>query len=452
MAVGDEVEAARATTGEAAFASLRRWGAEIEATVAFVVTCVAYFPGAGRSLDYDSSITAGKFVATPSLLDPFRREFVLNNHPLFSFADHVVYSLGGQSESALRALPIVFGAATVAVLAWWCARRWGLLAGAAAALVTASNPMFAGLAREVRGYSLLALAALVSSLVFVSLLRARTHRLRVTYVVSLAVSIATHLYGLLLIPVHAAVLIVRRELSRQWLERWVLGAAVGGLAYVGIVKQMWAGRGGRAFASSFPSDLAQALLGQHALAIVATVLLIAAAVWASWPLSREVLAVIAVLAAMIGGIWLVVQPVFLFARFFVWLVPAVGFLAARAVARWPVAIVLAVACAVSTALYEGGSWTEAPNPTREAAQVLRTAAARGMQPCVLGFVGDSLAAYSTPPYRKVQSPSQLTGCDVALEWLGIGPVAQARALLPYRTVLTAQSPYVVFSRRPLVQP
>jgi hypothetical protein len=54
------------TTGHPAVASLRRWAVEIEAAVAFVVTCAAYFPGSGRSLDYDSSITVGRFVATPA--------------------------------------------------------------------------------------------------------------------------------------------------------------------------------------------------------------------------------------------------------------------------------------------------------------------------------------------------------------------------------------------------
>ncbi len=82
-----------------------------------------------------------------------------------------------------------------------------------------------------------------------------------------------------------------------------------------------------------------------------------------------------------------------------------------------------------------------------------------MRPCVLGIVGESLAAYPTPPFRKVQNASQLAGCDVALErYAGqrvdlnprlLGPLAQARALLPYRTLLAARFPYVIYSRRPL---
>src|SRR6266700_1535169 len=50
-----------------------------------LVTFALYMIGAGRSYDYDSSETVGTFVATPSLLDPLRRQLGFNNHPLFSF-------------------------------------------------------------------------------------------------------------------------------------------------------------------------------------------------------------------------------------------------------------------------------------------------------------------------------------------------------------------------------
>jgi hypothetical protein len=432
----------------------RHWSAEIEAAVAFALTCLAYSLGAAQSLDYDSSITVGYFVATPSLLDPFRREHGFNNHPLFSFADHLVYSLGGRGEVPLRALPIIFGAATVAILAWWCARRWGVLAGAAAAIVTASNPLFASLSREVRGYSLLSLCALLSTLLFLRLsTRDRTRSGGIAYVVALAVGIGAHLYGLFLIPLQAAVVISRRELTRTWLIRWASAAVLGGLAYIGIVRQLWAERGlgkGSGVIPGFPLDLAKSLLGTHAIAVIATLLLIAGAVAACWPPKRAVVSALGVLAGLIVGTWLVVQPFYLFPRFFVWLVPAIAFLAARAVARWPLAIVLALACLVSTALYEGGTWTEDPLPTRSAAHILSAAATQGLQPCVLGVYGESLAAYSPPRFRDVFSASQLAGCDVTLQLKGWGVFfPQVRVLLPYRTVLRGQSSFYIYSRRPL---
>ena len=61
-----------------------------------------YQIGSGRSLDYDSSLTVGAFVKTHSLLDPLKRQIQLNNHPLFSILEHIVWSLGFHSETYLR--------------------------------------------------------------------------------------------------------------------------------------------------------------------------------------------------------------------------------------------------------------------------------------------------------------------------------------------------------------
>src|SRR2546429_6711180 len=71
------------------------------------VTFAVYLLGSGRNYDYDSSETVGMFVATRSLLDPFRRQDVFNNHPLLSFVDHLVYSAGLQGPTALRVCGLV---------------------------------------------------------------------------------------------------------------------------------------------------------------------------------------------------------------------------------------------------------------------------------------------------------------------------------------------------------
>ena len=98
------------------------------------VTFAVYLLGSGRNYDYDSSETVGMFVATRSLLDPFRRQDVFNNHPLLSFVDHLVYSAGLHGPTALRALPVLFAAVAVALVAGWASRSWGVLAGICAAL------------------------------------------------------------------------------------------------------------------------------------------------------------------------------------------------------------------------------------------------------------------------------------------------------------------------------
>jgi hypothetical protein len=429
--------------------------AQLAAAVAFVVTFIPYFLGAGRSLDFDSSITVGKFVATPSLLDPFRpRGQSLNNHPLFSFADHIVYSLGGHSEAALRVLPVAFGAAGVAVLTWWCARRLGLLAGAAAAAVTAANPLLASLSREVRGYSLLVLCAIVATIALERLVTRPTRRTEIIYVLSLAIGVGTHLYGTLVVATHVAAVFGRfgrRQPIRVWLYRWVLACGLGLIPYVAIARQMWDSRAGRALQPHFPLDLAQALLGSHPLAMAAVAALLVVGVAVIWPPSRPALTAVAALLLVITGIWLLVQPVFLYTRFFVWLVPAVGLVAAIAVARWPGLVLLAALCVLSTVISESGGWTRPALPIRTAGNIVRHAADSGYRSCSMGFNGASLTAYSPQP-QEIHSASELAGCDLAIGWEQRAPAGQAPTLLRYHVELdNAHEPFELYSRVPLAQ-
>src|SRR5437763_9783805 len=123
------------------------------------LTFAVYLLGSGRNYDYDSSETVGNFIGTRSLLDPFRRQRVFNNHPLLSFLDHLVYSAGWHSPTGLRVLPILFAALSVALVAAWAARRWGVLAGACVVLPLAAIPAFAFESRALRRYNLMTLAA-----------------------------------------------------------------------------------------------------------------------------------------------------------------------------------------------------------------------------------------------------------------------------------------------------
>lgn len=427
----------------------RTVSAGVVGAVAFSTTFLSYFLGAGRSYDYDSSVTVGDFIATPSLLDPFRRTDVFNNHPLFSFLDHVVYTLGGRGEMAMRVLPIMFGAATVALLAWWCSRRWGALAGASAAAVMASNPMFAEVAREVRGYSLLTLCALGSSLILIRLLQPAPRRWSVGYVALLAIGIGTHLYGLLLIPTHAAVIVTRHGSSRRWVNRWILAVLLGSLPYLAIIRPMFssASARGHAFRVAFPFDLGMSLLGVHPVAVVATSILCTIAVQACrW--NRSMLAAVGVLVAAIALDWLVLRPYDLYPRFFVWLTPALGVVAGYAVSRWRSASLLAVLCVVSTVVWEAGGWVETPYPSRQVAHLLGVDAARGLRPCLLGFSDESFAAYEHPTLEFVTSTAQLPDCGIAVQ-SNLSPaklVSATRVLLPHRTVLKATAPLEVYTR------
>ena len=164
------------------------------------------------------------FVATRSLLDPFRRQDVFNNHPLLSFVDHLVYSAGLHGPTALRALPVLFAAVAVALVAGWASRSWGVLAGICAGAVLAADPLFAFSSRAVRGYSLVTLSAVASSLLLMRLLRRQGRLASAGYVVAAAAGVATHLYALLPLAAQAAALLVRGAFDRRWGAR--LGAAI----------------------------------------------------------------------------------------------------------------------------------------------------------------------------------------------------------------------------------
>src|SRR2546425_725516 len=79
------------------------------------------------------------------------------------------------------------------------------------------------------------LACVVSTVLLPDLRRSAGSRLKdAGYVVALATGIAIHLYGLAMLPIHAAIVGARPAELRRWLARWVVAAALGLLAYVGI--------------------------------------------------------------------------------------------------------------------------------------------------------------------------------------------------------------------------
>ena len=186
------------------------WGTGIT-----IATFVAYICGLFRALLYDAAGSRGNFIATASLLDPFRRQVGYNNQVLFSFLEHVVYSAGFQSVSALRVLPVTCAALTVGVLAGMTARWFGYLSSTVAVAVLALNPEFATQGRDVRGYSLVALMGLLSTLCLLRWLRGSAPRwIPYAYVATLVVAIGTNLFALGIVVVQVAVLLARREFTR----------------------------------------------------------------------------------------------------------------------------------------------------------------------------------------------------------------------------------------------
>jgi len=140
-----------------------------------VATAAAYLIGSGRSFGYDAAATFANYVATPNLADAFAVHSVLpsiqlkyiasNDHVFLSLVSHVIYSVtGSRSEVVYRMVPALAAGGTVGVSTAVLAKRFGLVAGACAGIFIATNPLFVESSRDLRGYSLAALLALLATI------------------------------------------------------------------------------------------------------------------------------------------------------------------------------------------------------------------------------------------------------------------------------------------------
>lgn len=426
-----------------------RRGPAVAGGLAAAVTFVAYLPGLGRSLDFDSAQTVGAFVKDGPPWSAFRLQAVLNNHPFFSFLEQLVRVVTGSTDAAtMRVLPILFGAAAVGVLAWFTARRHGLVAGVVAAALLAANPTFASLSRAVRGYSLLVLCAVVTTVLVAD---DRPGRRRWPYPVVAGIGLATHLYMVPVLVAHAGAVAARRRLDAAWRARFVYAVLLGALAYAGMAGAMVEGitAHDRVFQAGFPWRVAAMATGGGWASLAAAPLVIAGAVLLLRR-SHGSRGAAAGLGAALLFLWAVSQSSALTERFFVWLVPGAAYLAAVAVGRLrPAAVLgaLSAVLAVSVAV-AAGAWTDDPTAYRRAATVIRQANAAGQRSCVVNIGVPPMLAYLDAPadFAAVTDPAQLDGCDLVVvaawwpsdqAWFApdMRVIAEAEARYPQRQVI-----------------
>ena len=352
------------------------------AVAAALVSFTQSMRGATRSYTYDESVTVGFFVDADPLAG-FTSQRVANNHPLFSVLEQVIWNLGGQSEAAMRALPALFTAATVLAIVQWTARKWGVVASLAGSAVLLTNPLFIKYGQEARGYSLLVLAAAVSTLCLIELEqehRPPTRWLEVAYVLAAAAGLATHLYMLPVLAGHGAYILARGALTLRWAKIWGVVALGGSLAYMGAFPERRSGQ----FDPAFPGEAVHDVLGGHLVAMIVLGTICAAGL----VVHRQHFTLFAAPMLFVLAIWTVVQPRDLYPRFLVWAVPAIAVAAAWSVARSRLALLPVLVAAALT-------WPSAA-PTdsgiRDAAQVLTSYQQDGESACAVG--AEALWAYT----------------------------------------------------------
>jgi uncharacterized membrane protein len=443
---------------------------------------VAYLPGLGRSLDFDSAETVGRFVRPGPPWSVFGEQAVFNNHPMFSFLEQLVRVVTGRSDAAaMRVLPILCGALAVGVLTWFVAHRHGLVAGVAAGAVLACNPTFVHLSRAVRGYSLLTLCAIVATIVVAEDrpaapdagageggTRPRWRRWSgPLYVVAASVGLATHLYMLPVLAAHVGVLLARGDLDDRWRRRFLWTAGLAGCAYAGMADAMLHATAahGHVFRAGMPWQVATMVTG-GGWASLALAPLVVVGGWVVLRGSRGARGAAVALAVVLLVLWAGLRSAALEDRFFVWLVPGAAYLVGVAVARIRAGALLAAAAAALAAaatISVAPGYTADPTGYRAAAAVLRSVAAAGQTGCVAGSTGvQPMLAYLDPgvDFTAVTDPAGLDGCDVLVvatwwpttaDWFAQDRrvIDAAEARYPYRLVIGPGDRALVLSNGPL---
>ena len=425
-----------------------------------VATAAVYLIGSNRSYGYDAAATFANFVATPSLWDAFAIHSVLptvpiksvasNDHVLLSFLSHVIYSLSGsRAEVVYRLLPVLAAGATVGVTTTVLMRRFGVVAGISAGLFIATDPLFVENGRDLRGYSLAALGAVLATLI----LAGKWTRPRlVAYALLMGLAIAAQLFAVVVLLMHVAWIATRgswpqvRRLAPAWIAAAIIGAAAN--ANIQVMELVEHGYPPSVFYPDFPRDVVFFLLGAPVLLPLG--LWLSTAGLGLWVLRGErwLWAAITVVAVVVGVLWLGLRPAYLYPRFFIFLVPGCAYLMAAAIARWRVLAPLAVAGAALAAFTQVPGWTEDPLALPQAAAAVERVHAAGGRACVIHIDEQVLAAYTTD-FAIVSRAEQLAACDavVVVSWnvdLSLRDLAAQE--FPRATALAAYYPGVVLER------
>ncbi|HET7467503.1 MAG TPA: hypothetical protein VFL29_12640 [Candidatus Dormibacteraeota bacterium] len=365
---------------------------------------------------------------------------------------HVIYSLTGtRSEVVYRLLPALAAGATAGVTASVLIVRFGTAAGVSAGLYVATNPMFVENSRDLRGYSLATLLALLATIVFFG---NRWTRWRlVLYGALLGLAIAAHAYAGLVLVAHVLWIVVRRSwgdlprLAPAWgLAAVIAVAANGYILWVDVTQH---GFLPRQFTDGFPSDLLFYLLGARSLLAIG--LWLSAAGLGLWALQRERLmwVAVALVVATAGVLWLVIEPYYLYPRFFIFVTPGVAYVIAGAVKRWKVLAPVVVLGAVAAAVSQAPGYSDDPLALRQAAAAVRQGDAAGKRVCLIHSDEQVLGAYQPGGFTVITDASQLDGCDevVVVSWAIDIPLRdQAAAEFTKATVLPAAYPTVVLEK------
>jgi 4-amino-4-deoxy-L-arabinose transferase-like glycosyltransferase len=131
----------------------------------------------------------------------------------------------GNGEGTVRVLSVVPGILSIAVMYLLGKRLFGRETGVLAAALLALNPCAIATSQEARAYSLLVLAVLLSSYLFVLLIEKPSYTLACCYAIVAGLSCYFHYFGVLVPAAHAISLLALPQNRRPW-KPLILAAAI----------------------------------------------------------------------------------------------------------------------------------------------------------------------------------------------------------------------------------
>jgi hypothetical protein len=406
----------------------------VAALTAAMATAALYSVGVRRAFGYDAALTVQNFVRTPSVWDPWRRQVVFNNHPLFSFLERLVFATtGSSSEMVMRVLPVLFAGAAVGATVWFLSEHWPLGGSLTGGLLMAVNPVLLGSARDVRGYGLMVLCAVLTTAMVIRTGR----RSRTVYAFALAAGATAHVYLLAVVPVHALLLAVRRAPVLRWVPVWAVGVVAAALAFLPSVPYL--GARGRMFRPGFPAELLRDALGAAPAAMLVTALLVVVAAWRA----RRYRSLVLLGAVMVTSVW-VYGPFDLYPRFFVWAVPLLALAVAVATARDRRLMWLGLVAVGLTLAPQIGALRGDELANRSGGRLL----AAYDRPCVAGWSGQAMGPYWPANATQVARARDYDDCDAVLVLIPRGDPAlvdAARTRFRQQRVVPARTPALLFS-------
>jgi len=195
----------------------------------FVVGLVLRLYALGSESLWWDEVYAISEMAHPGPLEIVRLSSTDNNPPLLYLILHYWILLAGSSEFSVRLPSALAGALAVLVI-----YRIGTLlfdrgAGLLAALILALSAYHVRYAQEARAYGLMVFLTLLSFYFFLRLTKGGVSRYSsVGYIISTALLMYTHIYGVFLVASQIIYLLV----SREDLRRWIVPAGALSLLYI----------------------------------------------------------------------------------------------------------------------------------------------------------------------------------------------------------------------------